>query len=165
MDFSFTNEYGLGKVDEIVAYLLGPRLWIPRVDYPDYFDWAQKVHKELKGEKKRAIIALDHKELVGVMVYQRHRKYADCLELKNLTVRPDLRGRYIASFLLRNAEVEGSKEYKVNKIICDTKAANLAVRFFLEKHNYKATAKIDLYRLKGGDDIVFTKRLVRFPNF
>lgn len=38
MDFRFTNEYSPTRVDEIVAYLLGPRLWTPQANYPDFGD-------------------------------------------------------------------------------------------------------------------------------
>ena len=86
MDFKFTNNYPISRLDEIVSYLLGPRLWIPNTDYPDFLDWAQKVHGELKKDVKRALIALSENNVVGVAIYQRHKKYKDTLEIKNLTV-------------------------------------------------------------------------------
>jgi ribosomal protein S18 acetylase RimI-like enzyme len=160
MDFKFTNNYPLSKVDEIVSYLLGPRLWIPNTDYPDFLDWAQKVHGELKKEVKRALIALYENNIVGVVIYQRHKKYKDALEIKNLTVRPDMRGRFIASFLMRNAEIEGQREFNSRYVLCDAKANNHQVRLFLMKHHYRIVRREDLYGLNSGDDIVYRKDLV-----
>ncbi|MBI2063915.1 MAG: GNAT family N-acetyltransferase [Candidatus Yanofskybacteria bacterium] len=160
MDFKFTNEYSMGRLDEAVSFLLGPRLWIPSNDYPDFLDWAQKTHGELKSNAKRAIIALSWNDIVGVVIYQRHKKDKSYLEIKNLTVRPDARGRYIASFLLRNAEVEGMKEFSPQFITCDAKAKNLEIMHFLLKHHYKIYGKHDLYGLSSGEDLVYKKRVI-----
>lgn len=157
MDFKFTNEYPASRLDEIVSYLSGPRLWIPQTDYPDFFDWAEKVHKELKADSKRVVVAFSGCDIVGVTVYQRHKKFRDALEIKNLTVRPDMRGRYIASFLMRNTEIEGCNEFNSKYILCDAKANNYPVRLFLLKHQYKIVRREDLYGLKSGEDIVYRK--------
>lgn len=139
---------------------MGPRLWVPQNDYPDFFDWAQKTYGELKKENKRAIIALSNKEIVGVTVYQQHKKYKQDLEVKNLTVRPDARGRYVASFLLRNTEIEGAKEFASRYAVCDAKAKNFSIRSFLLKNNYRTIANQDLYGLGAGEDIVYRKNLI-----
>lgn len=162
MNFKFTNQYSVSRLDEIVSYLLGPRLWIPQDDYPDFLDWAHRTHKELKKENKRALIALSNNDIVGVTIYQKHKKHKDCLEIKNLTVRPDQRGRYIASFLLRNTEIEGSREFGLRSVLCDAKAKNLSVRHFLFKHKYRILDKDDLYGLGAGDDLVYKKDLQLF---
>lgn len=163
MRFIFTNEFKISKLDEIIQYLAGPRLWIPQRDYPDYYDWLDKVYRQVKKEKKRAVIALSRNEVVGVVIYQKHLKIKQCLEIKNLTVRPNVRGRYVASFLMRNAEFLGEREYKCKKVICDTKAHNFAIRSFLLRHSYLPQGFSDLYKLKSGRDIVFTKSLVNIP--
>jgi|SRR3972149_4493325 len=161
MNFKFTNEYSVSKLDEIVSYLLGPRLWIPTNDYPDFSDWADMAHWELRKERKRALIALSRGNVIGVCIYQRHKKYSDALEIKNLTVRPDLRGRYIASFLLRNTETEGGNELNSHYAICDAKANNFPVKFFLLRHKYNILGRQDLYELGTGEDCVYKKRLVK----
>ncbi len=161
MDFRFTNEYSMLKLDEIVSYLSGPRLYIPKIDYPDILDWLQRTHDELKKESKRARIALYRNNIVGVLIYQRHKKYKDALELKNLTVRPDVRGRRIASFLLRNAEIEGVREFNSTCVVCDSKANNLAIRYFLLRNKYKVIGKEDLYILNSGLDIIYQKEVYR----
>lgn len=157
MVFQFTNEYAISRLDEIVNYLMGPRLWIPQGDYPDFLDWADKVHRELKTESKRAMVALENNDIVGVTVYQRHKLHSDALEIKNLTVRPDRRGRYIASFLLRNSEIEGAKDFKSNRVLCDAKAQNWPIRHFLLKNKYRIISKENLYCKGGGDDLVYIK--------
>ena len=159
MDFRFTTEYPLSRLDEIVSYLLGPRLWIPQTDYPDFSDWAKKSHQELKKESKRALIALSRQEIVGVAIYQRHKKVKEALEIKNLTVRPDQRGRYIASFLMRNAEIEGARDFKSNQVICDAKASNFAVQSFLIRHRYSILNQTDLYQMGTGEDLIYQKKL------
>jgi len=159
MNYRFTTEFSPSRIDEIINYLLGPRLWIPRIDYPDFDDWAQKAHTEIKNETKRAMIALSYNELIGVIIYQRHKKLTDVLEFKNLTVRPDQRGRYIASFLLRNSEIEGQKDFSASSVLCDAKASNLGIRLFLLRHRYQIADQTDLYHLKAGTDIIYQKKL------
>jgi ribosomal protein S18 acetylase RimI-like enzyme len=159
MDFRFTTEYPLSRLDEIVSYLLGPRLWIPRTDYPDFEDWVQKAYQEIRGETKRAVIALSQNQIVGAVIYQRHKQFPETLELKNLTVRPDQRGRYIASFLVRNAEVEGTKEFGATSVLCDAKANNFGIRMFLMQHRYRIISETDLYHLNAGGDIIYRKDL------
>ena len=159
MDFRFTNEYPVSRIDEIVSYLLGPRLWIAQTDYPDFSDWAEKAHAQLLSEKKRALVALERNNIIGVVVYQKHKKHADALEMKNLTVRPDRRGRYIASFLMRNAEIEGGREFKAKYAIGDAKASNTSMRMFLLRNGYRVLAKDDLYKLGAGEDLIYKKTL------
>ena len=162
MEFFFTNEATLHRTDEIVAYLRGPRLWIPTTDYPDFLDWTQKVHEQLRHEEKRALVAMSGGQVVGASIYQRHREEADALEVKNITVRPDQQGRYVASFLLRNAELEGERDFPgVRQAVVDAKAGNFAVRRFLLHHAYVPAALVDLYGLGAGADVVFRKRLRR----
>jgi ribosomal protein S18 acetylase RimI-like enzyme len=160
MEFRFTNDYPVTKLDEIVSFMLGPRLWIPKGDYPDFLDWADRTYKELKKESKRVMLALHYQNVIGAAVYQKHKKISDALEIKNLTVRPDMRGRYIASFLLRNAEVEGGKEFHSQYVLCDAKSRNMAVRYFLFKNRYRALRDDDLYKLGSGEDTIYRKNLI-----
>ena len=159
MDYRFTNEYRPTRLDEIVEYMLGPRLWIPQNDYPDAWDWAERAHAELKRQSKRALVAFDRDDVVGVLVYQRHKRHPDALEIKRLTVRPDRRGRYIASFLVRNAEIEGRREYGSRYALADSKARNVGIRGFLIRHNYRIAGKTDLYGLEAGEDLIYRKEL------
>jgi ribosomal protein S18 acetylase RimI-like enzyme len=159
MDFRFTNEFNPARLDEVVAYMLGPRLWVPQNDYPDVWDWAQRAHAELRRQTKRALVAFDRGEVVGVVVYQRHKRRHEAMEIKRLTVRPDQRGRYIASFLLRNAEIEGTRDYNCRYALTDSKARNLGIKGFLLRHHYQVVDRTDLYGLGAGEDLVYQKDL------
>lgn len=161
MEVLFTSDRTVRMADEIVDYLLGPRLWIPKVDYPDFGDWVQKVWAQLKREEKRALVGLSGGRVVGAVVYQRHRELPGILEVKNLTVRPDVQGRHVASFMLRNAEVEGGRDYGSSEVLVDAKARNLAIRAFLLRNGYSVLGTSDLYGLRAGDDVVFRKTLSR----
>ncbi len=159
MDFRFTNDLVLSQLEEAVFFMMGPRLWIPGSDYPDFTFWAEKTYKQLKNGAKRAMVALNAGSIVGLTVYQRYETLSDHLEIKNLTVRPDQRGRRIASFLLRNTEIEGAAEMGSRGVVCDAKARNLPIRYFLARNGYRIAGRTDLYGLGSGDDLVYTKRL------
>lgn len=161
MEFLFTTNVG-SRADEVIDYLRGPRLWVPKQDYPDFDAWAEKVHVQLRSEEKRAIVALASGAVIGAIIYQRHRTEPDALEVKNITVRPDVRGRYVASFLLRNAEVEGAADFGIDRVLVDAKVRNLGVRAFLLQAGYAPRALMDLYGLGAGEDIVYGKR-ARLP--
>jgi ribosomal protein S18 acetylase RimI-like enzyme len=147
------------RADEVIDFLAGPRLFIPRADYPDFDAWAQRAHGQLKAQSKRAMVALERCAVIGVVLYQRHKTLAGTLEVKNVTVRPDRRGRYLASFLLRNAELEGAREFGCARVVADAKARNAAIRLFLLQHRYRVLASEDLYRLSAGEDVVYAKEM------
>jgi hypothetical protein len=162
MQFLFTNEFSPSRIDEIVGYLAGPRLWIPQVQYPDYDDWLQKVHRELRSEQKRAVVAFAAGIVCGAVIYQRDKRRSDVLEVKNITVRPEEQGRLIASFLMRNTEIEGVRDFPgVTSAICDAKRDNVPIRAFLQRNRYLPVGTTDLYGLGGGEDVVFRKDLAR----
>lgn len=145
--------------DQVADYLRGPRLWVPRTDYPDFEEWLQRAHAQLKSEEKRAVLALSGGDIVGAVIYQRHRRDAGVLEIKNVSVRPDARGRHVASFLLRNAEVEGAADFSCLSATADTKAGNFAMRSYLVRNGYSLSGGLDLYGLSSGEDAIYTKRL------
>lgn len=157
VEFVFTTEQTVRRADEITAYLRGPRLGIPREDYPDFDNWLEKAYRQLKSEEKRAIVALAQGEIVGVVLYQQHRSLLGTLEMKTIAIRPDQRGRFIASFLLRNAEVEGIKDYATNRILVDAKVSNQTMRKFLLANGYQIDRTEDLYRQGAGEDVVYQK--------
>ncbi len=161
MDFRFTTEDSVRRADEIVDYLRGPRLWIPRADYPDFDEWLTRSHSQLKREEKRAVVALSCGRVSGAVLYQRHRSLSDVLELKNITVRPDLRGRHFAAFMLRNAEMEGVRDFGCSVSVIDAKSGNLGVRRLLLREGYRPLTITDLYGLGAGRDVIYLKRLRR----
>jgi ribosomal protein S18 acetylase RimI-like enzyme len=159
MEFTFTSDVAAARADEIVDYLRGPRLWVPSIDYPDFDRWAAKVYQQLKSERKRALVALSYGDVVGAVIYQRHQVDADALEIKNITVRPDVRGRNVARFLLRNAEIEGAHDFGSHVVFCDAKIKNVAIRAHLLQSGYRVKRVEDLYGLGAGEDVLYAKRL------
>lgn len=159
MNFVFTTDETCSRADEVVDYLRGPRLWIPARDYPDFSEWIDRTHGQLKSEEKRALLALSYGNVVGAIIYQAHKTIDKALEVKNITVRPDQRGRHIASFLLRNAEIEGAADFGSTHVLVDTKLRNYPVQAYLRRNGYSVKENTDLYRLGSGDDVVFTKQL------
>lgn len=157
MDFHFTTEQTLRRADELADYLRGPRLWIPSCHYPDFDEWLERALGALRSESKRAVIALSSGSIVGAVVYQKHRAIPETLEIKNITVRPDARGRHIADFLLRQAEIEGSRDFAARRIVADAKRDNVPIRAFLIRCGYAAVDTVDLYGLQAGLDMMYEK--------
>ena len=149
INFHFTDDFDLGSVISFLASHSGSA-------YPDFVDWLDKVSVEL-GMIKRGIFCYEYTRLVGLVLFQKHKMLADFLELKNLTVLPGFNGRYVASFLLRNAEIEGEKIFRVNNIICDAKKNDIPITNFLLFHKYDILGHQDLYGLGAGLDNVFMK--------
>lgn len=159
MRILFTSDESWARADEIADYLLGPRLWVPEGDYPDYVDWVERARIQLRQESKRAVLARSGGAVVGVAVYQRLREDARVLEVKNLTVRPDFRGRHVAAFLVRNAEVEGARDFGCSSVQVDAKASNLGVRALLLGAGYRPGRPEDIYGLGAGPDVVYSKTI------
>lgn len=163
-EISFTNNC-LARLDEVCNLVIGRQLWFPRGrlgDYPDIGDWSQKVWVELHGGTKRAIVAMARvghgEKIIGVAIYQRHKTNSDWLELKNLSVSPEYAGRGVASFLLKQAELEGTREFGTQKIVCDVKANRIDFISFLRANRWRLVdTGIDLYGLRAGLDAVFEK--------
>lgn len=157
MDLRVTDRLE-GRLDAVLGFLEGPRLWIPRADYPDFVDWLHKAHGELRSGAKRAVVALERQEVLGSVIYQPHRALRGVLELKNISVRPDARGRLLASFLLRQAELAG-QAMGLTTVLVDAKARNEGIRRFLLSQRFRTAGTTDLYGLGAGDDVVYTKVL------
>jgi ribosomal protein S18 acetylase RimI-like enzyme len=155
----FTNEHGSTRTDEIVDHLRRPRLWIPQADYPDYDTWLERVHQQLCREDKQAMVAIESTRVVAAIVYQRHKELPNVLEVKNISVKPEARGRLVASFMLRNVEVEGARGLNASRIVIDAKKDNVGVRLFLLQHRYVPITTTDLYSLGAGQDVVFEKHI------
>lgn len=158
MLITFTSDESWKRADEIAEHLRGPRLWIPRMDYPDLERWTEKVGAQLRSEEKRAMTAIVGGSVVAAVVYQRKGGAEDVLEIKNISVRPDQQGRHIASFLLRNAELEGSRDFGTSSAVVDAKAKNLGMRAFLSKNGFVPKEVRDIYGLGAGEDVVYLKR-------
>jgi len=158
-EIRFTNEHNIQGIGNVIGVLERPRLWVPASDYPDYYYWLHKVENELGSQVKRAMLAYSGGDPVGVVLYQRHKKQPDAVEIKNISVSPEVRHRYFGSFLLRNVEMEalGSDFPACSKLIVDTKVGNEGMIGFLLRNKYIPNGVADLYGLGAGDDILFSK--------
>lgn len=160
MRVTFTTEETWRRADEVVDHLRGPRLWVPRPNYPDFDRWLEKAWRQLRSEEKRALLAIVDGRIAAAIVYQRHADDPLVLEVKNVSVRPDWRGRLVASFMLRNAEREGVRDFGSREAVVDAKARNFAVRAYLLRNRYLPAEVKDLYGLGAGPDVVYRKVLV-----
>lgn len=156
MNLSFTTDVDVRRT---VEFLAGPRLWVPQADYPDFMSWLDKVEVELNSSIKHGIFCYALNKLVGAVIYQRHKTLPDFLEVKNLTVLPEVGRRFVASFLLRNAEVEGRERFRTTQVMLDSKKENVPIHAFLLRNGYRVISTIDLYGLKAGADNVYTKEI------
>lgn len=164
LDFRFTDNTNSIGINTITHLLEGERLWMTKADYPGHEAWIEKITHEIEQNKKHVIVAWSSFQPVGVVVYQKHKSLPQTLEIKNLTVLPQAKGRYVASFLLRNAEIEGSTNHysDITHVITDTKLANQAVIAFAQAQHYKVTQikNIDTNFTHNGElDVVLSKSL------
>jgi N-acetylglutamate synthase-like GNAT family acetyltransferase len=160
-EFRFTNEHKASEVGNVISVLRRPRLWIPtETDYPGHSTWLEKVEDQIQTGKKRAMLAYIAGKPVGAVVYQRHEQSPNVVEVRNISVSPDSTHRGIASFLLRNTEIEAvSVDFPgTDTIMVDTKITNPEMIQFLETRRYELAGIADLYET-GTPDAVFTKPL------
>lgn len=152
-DFAFTSTLS----SKVIDFLAGPRLWVPRSSYPDFMDWLDKVSIEIRNRTKRGIVCYYDRKMVGAAIYQKHKTWPQFLELKNITISPEVSRRFIASFLVRNIEAEARGHF--SHVICDAKKDNANIRQFLTSNKYQIVGNVDLYGLRAGPDTVYLKEL------
>lgn len=161
-EFRFTNEHRASEVGNVAAVLGRPRLWIPTgLDYPDHPQWLERAEDQIQTGKKRVMLAYRGVEPIGAVVYQRHEARPTVVEVRNISISPDSRGRYIGSFLLRTTELEAVRHDfpDTASVMVDTKLTNKGMITFLEANGYALESITDLYGT-GVDDAVFLKPIV-----
>jgi len=161
-EFRFNNDHNTAQASAVIDVLRQPRLWIPtEKNYPGYDTWLQKVEGQIISGTKRAMVAYFGNKTVGAVVYQRHPEIPDTLEVRNISVSPDVGGRYVGSFMLRNSELEAAAHDfpGIERITVDTKQDNTGMTKFLLDHEYRLEEVRDLYGLDAGLDAVFVKTL------
>lgn len=161
-DFHFTNEHNARSTGEILRVLREPRLWVPsQLDYPDFDQWLDKTEAAILNNTARALSAYIGTQPVGAVIYKMCPEDSATLQIKNISLAPDARGRHIASFLVRNAEIEAARHDfpDCNQVTVDTKVSNPEMINFLLSADYNIDRVEDLYGLGGGLDVVFSKSL------
>jgi ribosomal protein S18 acetylase RimI-like enzyme len=161
-EFHFTNEHTTKSSGELMQVLRSPRLWIPsKRDYPDFNHWLDKTEAAIAGGTTRAMSARIGTQTVGAVIYKTSCEAPTTLQIKNISLAPDARGRHIASFLVRNVEIEAARHDfpECGHVTVDTKASNPDMINFLLSAGYDIDHVEDLYGLGGGLDVVFSKSL------
>jgi ribosomal protein S18 acetylase RimI-like enzyme len=158
MEYRITNEFPESKLDHVISTALAPRLWVPRGSYPDEFDWAEKAYEESRIGVKRHMVLFDHEQIVGTVIYQRHKTEPHVLEIKRFSIEPSARGRDLASALLTNTEIEGMREFGTTVVRGDSKMKS-GINGFLIRKGYRRIGIDDLYALGAGEDNVWEKPL------
>jgi hypothetical protein len=153
MGFNFNfREVGDRKdLNMLVDFLMKQSL-----NYPNYEDWVQRAECEIDTGYKRTVLAFSNNCLVGDIIYQPHKEIPRVRQLKNVRVHPDVRNRYFAKFMLRQAEFENGNEY--DSIVVDAPAERQDIVSFFISSGYKPVATKHLYD-ETSEDIILVKSL------
>jgi len=159
-NFRFTNEHSSAGAADVIDVLRRPRLWIPTEhDYPNHDAWLDKTEAQIASGAKRAMSGYMGNRAIGAVIYRQSPEDLDIVDIRNISVSDDARGRYVGSFLLRNAELEASQiDFPgTREFVVDTKIANTEMIEFLMSHGYSIKEITDLYGLGAGLDAVMAK--------
>jgi len=148
-NFTFRSMESQRDLTMLIDFLMKQHL-----EYPNYEDWVQRAEHELETSYKTAILAFSNGHLVGDVIYQPHKELLRVRELKNMRIHPDVRRRYFAHFMLKQAEVEKKDEY--DAIICDLHADQPAMINLLHLFGYVSLTITPLYD-KNMPDMVMIK--------
>jgi ribosomal protein S18 acetylase RimI-like enzyme len=138
LDFSFRTTESARDRDRLRAYTRSQNL-----GYPNYDDWVDRAYFELEVGYKTGIIAVTNNVVVGDLIFQPDKTRPRTRELKNIRVSPALRDRYVARFMLRQAEQGLGKDFDI--ILCDVPETEQGTIMFLESCRYRQVAKLHLY--------------------
>ena len=122
--------------------------------YPKYEAWVQRAEHEIKRGYKTAILAFSGGFLVGDLIYQPHKDLPRTRELKNMRIHPNLRRRYFAHFMLKQAEVESREDYDL--ILCDVRSDQPAVINLMKLFGYTSLVTTCLYN-RNMQDVIMVK--------
>jgi hypothetical protein len=150
-DFSFREVGDFRDLRMLVDFLMKQSL-----NYPNYEDWVQRAECEIESGSKRTVLAFSGDHIVGDVIYQAHKELQRVRELKNLRVHPDVRNRYFAKFMLRQAEVEKRTEYDM--LVVDAPAERPDIVGFFVSSGYRPVITKSLYD-NSSEDVVLVKPL------
>ena len=146
--FSFRDISGTRSINQAVNFLARQSL-----GYPNYSDWIEKAETELLTGIKKGVIAYNNGILAGDIICQSHKDLSgalNVLELKNIRIHPEVRGRRFASFMLRQAEIE----FPHDLILVDARKDQRDMINFLFSEGYKPIASSNLYEPDVGDIVM-----------
>lgn len=141
----------------VAQILRVPRLWIPTEnDYgARHAAWVDETEADIALGKKYAMVARMGGQVLGAIVFRTDG------HIRNISMNPEIEGRYFGAFMLRNVEQE-LQDIGVVATYVDTKPSNEAMLGFLTAQGYEITGVEDLYG-SGKPDALLTKSLSQ-PN-
>jgi len=165
-DFAFRSVQTSKEVKKTIDFLAKQDL-----GYPKYNEWVQRVETELFSGYKRAALAYSNGVLVGDIIWQQHKQLPRIRELKNLRISPGARGRCLARFLLRQAEVEDSEQF--DAFLGDARETQVNLIGLMQDMGYLVVGKLNLYEEERRDVVLFKcfdkslrqKNLIRIKSF
>ncbi len=138
MDFRFRDAQTRRDLQRLTDFLISQDL-----GYPSYVQWVERARAEIESGWKNVVLAFCEGYLVGDLISQPHKEIPRFLELKNMRVDPRFRNRYIARFMLRQAELDfGAGK---DAIICDAPANQPEIIEFMESCGYSPLIALPLY--------------------
>ncbi len=148
MRFEFTDIESVEELNQCIDFLYKQDL-----SYPNYRGWVPKCKAELVDGYKKGIITFFERRIVGDVIYQPHKKNPGFLEVKNLRVHPQIRGRYCPTFMLKQVVVENPN---YDAMIVDAPSEFPNVIAFFESCGFIPILSKPLYD-DGAPDIVMIK--------
>jgi len=127
--------------------------------YPKYEDWVSLAIGEIHSSYKTCLLGFSDGVPVANFIYQPHKEISLFRELKNLRIMPPWRHRGLASFMIKQAEVEDTEN--LAGIVCDVRESETDIIGFLTMLGYQKIAGLSLYD-PNVKDIVMVKPMARF---
>lgn len=159
-DFRLTDAMNPRTAARVIDHLGGPRQMVPSEDYGTKHDeWLERTEPRLISGEAHALFATFGRVAAGAVVFRPEPDNPTIFGIRNISIHPNFKGRRVASFALRNAELlMRDINPDVAEIIVDTKTTNLDMIAFLESQGYTPKEIVDLY---GSDklDVVLSKTL------
>lgn len=124
------------------------------LQYPRYFDWVDKTVVQLELGIKKAILCFEQGSLVGDIIYQPHQEISRFRELKNIRIHSKVRGRGVASFLLKQVEIDDVDS--IDALIVDARKNATDMNDFLTYSGFMPIIGASLYD-SNEEEIVYLK--------
>ncbi len=140
------------EINEVFNYIRGFNL-----NYPDYSAWVDKCRTELISGYKKAFYVKVSGNIVGSIIFQRHKKNKNILEIKNFRVSDYFRNKGIGTLLYSSVE-KYALENKFSKIQVDANEDNTLIMKFLVNRGFKIIGKEPLYS-QHQIEVIFQKDL------
>ncbi|MBT3865910.1 GNAT family N-acetyltransferase [Candidatus Woesearchaeota archaeon] len=114
------------------------------LDYPGYFEWLKKCEGQLLSGDKEAVYMVDGQQVVGSIIFQRHREESSVLEIKNLRVDPRYARKGIGKALERRVDLF-ARSGEFRRIQVDAHRDNFEVVNFFIGRGYNIDSEETLY--------------------